>query len=97
MIYGILALIHHYLLLSDHLHLSDLLPSKLSYLSATSLAHFYNISHHLCMSWPWTISLAPIIVERRCRIQLKVRQWEFQEETRCHSETIEVPLMGHCI
>ena len=44
----------HSLLPSDNgLLTSNLLPSELTYLQATSSADFHKLSHHPCISWYW--------------------------------------------
>ena len=84
---------HHHLFLSSFTSSWYLLLFKLNHLWATSLAHFHKTIHHVCTSRLQPDPVVPIILETRCGMWWKMRQWRFQVETRCHLETIGVPLL----
>jgi len=70
-----------------------LLLSKLSHLQVTSSASSTAaLIYHACASKRWPDPVVPIIYERSHGMWWKLRQWRFLMETRCHSETIRVPL-----
>src|SRR5882724_11728504 len=82
---------------------SSLLPSTLLLANFASVqaeplaGHIFGSStasliYHTCASKGWPDPVVPIIYERSHGIQWKLRQWRFLMETRCHSETIRVPL-----
>ena len=59
---------------------------------STSLAQCHKTNHHTCVSWAQPGSLVLIISETMDEMRWKMGQWRFLVETRCHLETIEVPL-----
>src|SRR5882724_11756019 len=77
---------------------STLLPADFASIRAKPLAgHILGSStaaliYHACASKGWPDPVAPIISERSHGMQWKLRQWRFLMETRCHLETIRVPL-----
>jgi len=67
-------------------------------LMVTSSAHPHRPSSiKLVHQKGWPDPAVPIISERSGGMWWKMRQWRFLMETRCHSETIRVPLVGNCI
>src|SRR5882724_10561738 len=76
----------------------NLLPSELSH--SRSHPRLIHIGPHLSSLHIkrgdltlWFLSFLKEAVE----CDGKTRQWRFSMETRCHSETIGVPLAGNCI
>src|SRR5882724_647132 len=84
--------IHYHFASVHQLHLS-----KLIHPLATLLDHFYEIRYCPHISQPQPNPAVNFTVEIRCRMWWKRGQWESQEETKCHSKTLEVPLTENCI
>src|SRR5882724_3929485 len=75
-----------------------LLPSELSHSRVTSSAHPHQPSsimpvHQRGILTLWFISF----LKEAMKCDGKQDKWRFLMETRCHLETIGVPLVGNCI
>src|SRR5882724_87329 len=79
----------------------NLLPSEPSHSQVTSSAHPHQLSsiklaHQSINRGGLTLQFLSFLKEA-VECDGKTRQWRFSMETRCHSETIGVPLAGKCI